>query len=100
MEYVNKDGKLVIRLCDRIDSLNADAVQKELLGIAQKEAQAGEIVLDAADLYYISSAGLRVILLLCEKVQCPVSMSHVAEEIFDILERTGFTTILKVERAD
>lgn len=100
MEAVNREGILVIRLCDRIDSLNADDVKKELQGIVEKEAQAGEIVLDAADLYYISSAGLRVILLLCETVKCPVSMIHVAEEIYDILERTGFTAVLKVERAD
>ena len=100
MEAVQKDGKLVIRLCERIDSLNADAVQKELLGTAEKEAGAGEIVLDAVDLFYISSAGLRAILVLCERTKCPVSMIRVAEEIFEILERTGFTAVLKVERAD
>lgn len=30
MEAVNREGILVIRLCDRIDSLNADDVKKEL----------------------------------------------------------------------
>ena len=38
MEAVNREGILVIRLCDRIDSLNADDVKKELQGIVEKEA--------------------------------------------------------------
>ena len=44
MEAVNREGILVIRLCDRIDSLNADDVKKELQGIVEKEAQAGSSV--------------------------------------------------------
>ena len=57
-----------IELRGRIDSNNAAAVEQDILTqLAGGNAQ--EIILDAADLEYISSAGLRVILRL--KKSCP-----------------------------
>ena len=49
-----------IKLSGRIDSSNSDAVKEQLLG--QVGDAPGDVVIDASDLEYISSAGLRILL--------------------------------------
>ena len=56
------------------------------------------VVLDATNTRYISSAGLRVILGLKNK-GFDVSVINASTEVFDILDMTGFTKIITVERA-
>ena len=61
MKTISENNKLTIFLEGRIDTNNAAQVEKELIEEAGKSAGA-EIVIDADDLEYISSAGLRVLL--------------------------------------
>ena len=86
-----------IELRGRIDSNNAAAVEQDILTqLAGGNAQ--EIILDAADLEYISSAGLRVILRL--KKSCPaLKIVNVNSEVYEILDMTGFTEMMTVEKA-
>ena len=57
-----------------------------------------EIVLDAKETNYISSAGLRVVLNLKKKYD-KVSVINTSIEVYDIFEMTGFTNIVNVEKA-
>ena len=57
-----------------------------------------EIVLDAKETNYISSAGLRVVLNLKKKYD-QVSVINASIEVYDIFEMTGFTNIVTVEKA-
>ena len=57
-----------------------------------------EIVLDAKETNYISSAGLRVVLNLKKKYD-KVSVINASIEVYDIFEMTGFTNIVTVEKA-
>lgn len=57
-----------------------------------------EIVLDAKEMNYISSAGLRVVLNLKKKYD-KVSVINASIEVYDIFEMTGFTNIVNVEKA-
>ena len=86
-----------IELRGRIDSNNAAAVEQDILTqLAGGNAQ--EIILDAADLEYISSAGLRVILRL--KKSCPaLKIVNVNSEVYEILDMTGFTEMMPVGKA-
>ena len=87
----------VIGLSGRIDSNNAAQIEKE---ITQKLAgHRGEAVtLDAAGLDYISSAGLRVILRV--RKACPdLHIVNVSSEVYEILDMTGFTEMMTVEKA-
>ena len=56
------------------------------------------MTLDAADLEYISSAGLRVILRL-KKTYPDLRIINVNSEVYEILDMTGFTEIMPVEKA-
>lgn len=87
---------MIIPLSGRIDSSNAaetESALREKIGSAS-----GEIVLDAADLTYISSAGLRVILRL-KKDNADTSVINCCPEVYDILDMTGFTEMMEVKRA-
>lgn len=89
--------KMIIELSGRIDSANASKVEEDIL--ARLSGHAGEeVVLDAGDLLYISSAGLRVILRL-RKSNPDMKLINVGTDVYDILEMTGFTEMMTVEKA-
>ena len=58
-----------------------------------------ELVMDLAKLTYISSAGLRVLLLAQKKMDKQGSMKviHVNEAVMEVFETMGFAGILKIE---
>ena len=99
MLNINKtieDGKALFALGGRLDTTTAPELEKEL-----REALPGvsELTLDFAGLEYISSAGLRV-LLLAQKImnkQGGMKVTNVNETIAEIFEVTGFSDILTVE---
>lgn len=93
-----KDGALTFYLEGRISSSNVAEFETN---IKDERSMFGPmpVAFDAAGLEYISSAGLRVFLKLRKETKSPVRMFNVSDEVFDILEVTGFVDILEVERA-
>ncbi len=88
---------MTFSLTGKIDSGNAAEFEKRLLASAEATGDS-RVVLDAADLYYISSAGLRVILRL-KKAYPDTSVVNVSSDVYEIFEMTGFTEMMRVERA-
>jgi uncharacterized protein (TIGR02172 family) len=64
----------------------------------KKENEGKHTVIDADDLEYISSAGLRVILKL-RKEEPKLAIINVAPEVYDVFDMTGFTDMITVEKA-
>ncbi len=88
---------MIIELRGRIDSNNAGETEKEIFNLLAGHERE-ELVLDAAALEYISSAGLRVILRL--KKTCPdLQIVNVSSEVYEILDMTGFTEMMTVKKA-
>lgn len=77
-----------------IDSTNADEVN---LVIAQNIGNSTSLVFDFADVKYISSAGLRV-LLKYGKLYKGLVIDNVSSEVYDIFDMTGFTQILNIKK--
>ena len=75
----------------KIDSTNAAEFENEIM-----EAKPTEI--DASQLEYISSAGLRALLKLTKAVG-DVTVNNVSSEVYEIFDVTGFTEILNVKKA-
>jgi len=75
----------------KIDSTNAPEFEKELMAALPTEIDAGE-------LKYISSAGLRVLMKL-RKTVGGVTVNNVSSEVYEIFDVTGFTSILTVKKA-
>lgn len=88
---------LTIFLEGRIDTNNAAEVEKELLDKAAS-ASADNYILDADELVYISSAGLRVLMKLRKVTKKPLTILNVSPEVYDILDVTGFTELLDVKK--
>lgn len=88
--------KLELALTGRLDTITAPKLEAEL-----KHSINGvtALTLDFAELEYISSAGLRV-LLAAQKVmnkQGSMVICHVNETIMEVFEITGFSEILTIE---
>ena len=86
-----------IELTGSIDSSNALHWEETIR--EQLEGKEGEpIILDAASLEYISSAGLRVLLRI-KKKNPEIRLINASPEVYGILDMTGFTEIMQVEKA-
>ena len=83
---------------ERIDARNAAELEKELFLLPHlREAQ--EIILDADSMAYISSMGLRLLKRLKDELpNAAISIARAANEIYEILDITGFTSIFKVSK--
>ena len=98
MEVKYNVGSLLITLPTRIDAKNAAAFEKELFAVEQLH-DAEEILLDAKNLAYISSLGLRVILKLAKKIKTtPTLMVNASNEVYNVFDVTGMTSFIKVLR--
>ena len=91
-----EDGKITLGLDGRLDTTTAPQFQEVLIPAFD---EAKEIILDFADLAYISSAGLRV-LLMGEKTSktkdAKMTLINVSDEIMDVFNMTGFADMLEI----
>ena len=92
-----KEGTLTINLDGRIDSNNAHNVEEEIQAIID-DTRPDYLVLNAAKLEYISSAGLRI-LRHFKKNYPDFTITEVSSEVYEILDMTGFTQMITVEKA-
>ena len=83
-----------IPLTGRIDSRNAAEVEKNIFAAEFENA----VILDARHLYYISSAGLRILLKIRKKTK-NVSIINVNPAVYEVLDMTGFSSMFTVEKA-
>ena len=93
-----QSGTLTVTVSGRIDTVTApqfqDGVKPDLEGVSN-------LVIDFADVKYISSAELRVLLSL-QKImnkQGAMKLINVNSAINDVFEVTGFSDILTIETA-
>lgn len=87
------DKALIVGLQGRLDSTNSAAVEKEIF----EQLGSGHVVMDASKLDYISSAGLRVVLVVAKKLQreeAKFILSGMQPHIRDVFDISGFLTIL------
>ncbi len=97
VEYQIQNGTLVVCFSDRIDSTNASIIDSEAEKIRLGNPHE-KMAIDVEKLEYISSAGLRVVLRLL-KVEPGLKIINASSEVYDLFEMTGFTEMMKVEKA-
>ena len=87
------DGKLVMKVQGRVDTLTATDLLK---AFQEASPQSDSIELDLEKMPYISSAGLRVLLIMRKSVkdQSCFKVFHVQPEVEKILIMTGFDKLL------
>lgn len=97
IEKRNQDGNYLLLLKGRLDTVTSPLLEKELLDCFP---DAKNLTLDFASLEYVSSSGLRLILMAYKKMKEKnglLKLIHVNEEIHEVLEMTGFSDFLTIE---
>jgi anti-anti-sigma factor len=99
MELENQivGDEIIIKILGRIDTTTSPKLQDEIM----KSFQKGEhLVLDFENVEYISSAGLRVLLVgqkTAESKDGYMKILHTNEIVKNIFDMTGFTAMLTIE---
>lgn len=94
---VNKvDSKAVVALAGRLDTTTAPELEAELKNVVDGLTN---LEFDFAELEYISSAGLRILLATQKTMnkQGNMVIKNVASAIMEVFEITGFVDILTIE---
>ncbi|MDO5132840.1 MAG: STAS domain-containing protein [Eubacteriales bacterium] len=98
MDCALVDGTFRVSLRGRVDTITAP----ELLKAWETEKAANTIQaaeMDCSGLQYISSAGLRVLMMIQKGLPgAPVKLTGVNDAVWEILETTGFIDIFEIER--
>ena len=94
-----RDGDVVIvRLSGRLDSSAAPAAEEKLSSAVVGAPP--RLAIDMSDLAYISSAGLRVLLVVAKKIQQQkgkVALGGLVANVREVFTVSGFDTIFPIE---
>ncbi len=88
---------LKVTVKGRLDTNTAPELEKSIL---EEMESINKLDLDLSDLDYISSAGLRVVLMLHKTLSAKkgvLKILHPKEEVMDVFDMTGFSSFLNIE---
>lgn len=98
-QIIKEDGKTVIKTGARIDTLNAAQFESDIQPALE---QGVNLEIDCSELNYMASSGLRVfqstMRTVVRNLGGQMKLTHVNDDIFDILKMTGFTRHITIER--
>ena len=91
-----EDDVLKVELVGRLDTITGPELESNLMDELEGVS---ELILDFEKLDYVSSAGLRVLLVLQKKMNKQGSMviRNASESIIEVFDITGFIDILTIE---
>ncbi len=92
-----ENEKLILTLEGRLDTVTASQLEAKLIPAFE---EAKSIELDFAGIVYVSSAGLRVLLMGQKTSKASgksMILKKVSEEVMEVFEMTGFADILQIE---
>jgi anti-anti-sigma factor len=93
-------GTLVIAPLGRVDSVSSGELERHV--VARLDAGERRLVIDLSGVEYISSAGLRVLLLAAKRLKPPqgaLVLCGMGPSVRSVLELAGFMTLFAVEPA-
>jgi anti-anti-sigma factor len=102
MKIVNckEEDKLTIAVCGRVYTATVNVFEEQVLAeFTQKHNEPYQIVLDLSETEYISSAGLRI-LLLCQKEakknNISLIVANLHPEVKSVFDMSGFSKLLTI----
>jgi len=87
---------VIITIEGSIDSKTAGDLQSQIMGTV---AETNNVLLDLSGVSYVSSAGLRVLLMIYRQIKSKngkVILVGVSEEIRDVMSMTGFINFFEI----
>lgn len=98
LQFTNNKGHAIITLCGRLDTSSAMQTQTEINQFLSAQSPIHSVTVNAAELEYVSSSGLRILLSLTKQYK-NFKLVEVNADVYDVLNMTGFVKIMCVERA-
>lgn len=93
-----KDGELLLRLTGRLNTNTAPQLQEVFdKNILDPKLSIERVRIDMEGLEYLSSAGLRTLLMGSKLVKGNLTVFHVNDEIMGVFKITGFDSILHIQ---
>jgi len=92
-----KETATILELNGRLDTSTSTILEKKLLSLLNEGEK--DFVLDFSNLDYISSAGLRVLLMAAKRSGSSggmVSLCRLQEHVREVFDIAGFTTIFSI----
>ena len=86
-----------VKVAGRLDASTSIEAQKDLESVL--EAESTRLLIDLSELEYISSAGLRVLLVVAKKMQQKggkIVLSTLTPNVKEVFEISGFSSIFKI----
>ena len=102
--HTNKEGNgTVVQLQGKVDATSAPSVEQALVGVIDQGEK--RLVLDCAGLDFISSAGLRSLLLAVKKMKAAgggISLAALQPNVKEVFDISGFSALFTIHgsRAD
>ena len=93
----NTEKKLTIGVSGEVTTLNATELKSSILSFRENNPT-GLLTFDFDELEYISSAGLRVIMMLLKSEKEKFHIINTSDEVFDTLYVTGFTGKIDIRK--
>lgn len=98
IQFTNNNGDATITLCGRLDTSVSAKTKSEIDKHLAAAGNINSLTMDAEGLEYISSSGLRILLTLAKSYK-NFKVVNVNPDVYDVLNMTGFSKIINVERA-
>lgn len=92
---IDGDIELVYPI-DRIDTVTAKEFERYMLDVLNRSSK---IIISFSKVNYVSSAGLRVILMSAKQIKAKggiIALCDMASRIFDVFKMSGFDKILNI----
>jgi anti-anti-sigma factor len=91
IKITTSDGITIAGISGSLDANTAPQAQDEIMPLV---IPACRLILDMGDCEYVSSAGLRLLLMIAKRIKATEDskwcLASVSEEIMDVMEMTGF----------
>jgi anti-anti-sigma factor len=98
VDITQNDNQVAVTIEGRLDTVTSSEFEKHLN--PYYSMQGVDLVLDCAAMEYISSAGLRVVLMTHKNITAKggtFSIRNLTKEVRSVFDMTGFSRILKIE---
>ena len=100
LEYAAEGGIFRAKPCGRLDTLSSELLRE---AFEEESGAAGgieKVEIDASEMVYVSSAGLRVMLLIGKKASgnSPVTVTGINGTVSEIMSVTGFDGLFEIKK--
>ncbi len=97
IQTIRNGSETTLAIEGRVDTITSPQLQKEVLGAFQS---AKTVVLDFKNVSYISSAGLRVLLIgqkTAQSKKAKMTLRNVGDTVRNVLDMVGFSSLMTFE---